>query len=43
LILTKSNIRLSQAINNVVNSLKNEAERRNVEITTDIVEDIDCT
>jgi len=42
LILTKSNIRLSQAINNVTNSLKNEAERRNVEITTDIVEDIDC-
>lgn len=42
LILTKSNIRLSQAINNVANSLKNEAERRNVEITTDIVEDIDC-
>jgi len=42
LILTKSNIRLSQAINNVVNSLKHEAERRNLEITTDIVEDIDC-
>jgi len=42
LILTKSNIRLSQAIHNVVNSLKNEAERRNVEITIEIVEDISC-
>ncbi len=43
LILTKSSTRLSLAIDNVVKSLKNNAERHNVEITTEIVEDITCT
>jgi len=43
LILTKSSTKLSMAIDNVVKSLKNNAERRNVEITTEIAEDITCT
>jgi len=43
LILTKSSTRLSLAIDNVVKSLKNNAERHNVEITTEIAEDITCT